>query len=219
MDCSNTFALLSENKEETIKQFFVMSFCYYVISSKEHIRYSTYIPPFFPELPEDSYLLGVSYKSKDCQMCVTGARKYGHKNLRFFVESAKSSMRRELSEEIGIYPDEGSIDIKGQYGKFTVGLVNINNCKIYEDEGEGEGEDSLMRDISEQRVAVYVYGDLESISKCIQTIRKRRIAEDTSDITGLCIFPVERAKTSYDYCYQRYSNPTSLRSSYSSQSF
>lgn len=178
----------------------------YTKTSYDGFRYSSRNPPVPDVLPDDSFVIGITYferehgtnhitsKIADTQYSITGSMSVGE------IRPADAG-RRELREELGVECDNPcffSSPVTNTLGRqtYTTFVIPSTSLRpITEDEvsqGKSAGTDDKSR-----KVQIFVHGSKTEITNLLSDVRFRlKIATET-DIAGVTIIPVEMVKEKY----------------------
>lgn len=176
---------------------------------------------FVDQVPEDHYILCVTYNDGKTQLGMTGTMKE--------EESALNAMYREIQEETGLIVD-GCVSVLGTYhttkrGKdlfWHFGLCDVSEYLIPIVEGKGyHQEQDSRKDLSASKIAVFLHARLEDweylFSSCPDTILEKYIV-------ALTLVPRDEVQNVFfvnqnERVYQRTNSTVGRQNSFSGRSY
>lgn len=170
----------------------------YTKTSYEGFRHSTRNPPVPDSLPEDNFVIGITYydgdKIADTQYSITGSMSFGETH-------PGDSAQRELREELGVDCDNPRIfaspitNVVGRQTYYTFVIPAIDLRPITETEAQQSGH--VGKDDRSRKVQIFVHGSKAEISHLLSSVQFRSKTKTETDIAGVTVIPVKMVTSQY----------------------
>jgi hypothetical protein len=167
---------------------------YDIRNTYEHSNFirSTYKVPFpinLDNLPEDYYLICITYKKKDTQLSITGTIEHG--------EIPVNAAIREMEEEVGFTIDSSKLKNIVPYDYYNkqwyTYYINIRDVIPYSD--KKIKKIYKKSDKKNRKVQICIYGNLENIKKALSQVYVR--SREESDISGITLIKCNEIKKQF----------------------
>jgi len=178
----------------------------YTKTSYEDFRHSTRNPPVPDILPDDSFVIGITYferehgtnhvtsKIADTQYSITGSMSFGETR-------PGNSAQRELREELGVDCDNPRIfaspitNMVGRQTYYTFVIPAIDLRPITGTEAQQSGH--VGTDDRSRKVQIFVHGSKAEISHLLSSVQFRSKTKTETDIAGVTVIPVKMVTSQY----------------------
>lgn len=178
----------------------------YTKTSYEGFRHSTRNPPVPDILPDDSFVIGITYferehgtnhvtsKIADTQYSITGSMSFGETR-------PGDSAQRELREELGVDCDNPRIfaspitNMVGRQTYYTFVIPAIDLRPITGTEAQQSGH--VGTDDRSRKVQIFVHGSKAEISHLLSSVQFRSKTKTETDIAGVTVIPVKMVTSQY----------------------